>query len=512
MIFDDDENLANEEVLYEGKPSFIFSCKSIILGILAISFILGSSLTVLSSVSEIQSYSLDFIQQPIGQFIALAIYGIVFLILIWIIVKLLKWYSVNYIITNKRIISKSGIIRQNKSYMSFHNIQDINVSQSLIQRLLGVGTIEIMSAYDNSDVSLKYIHYPKDVEEIIFNGMNNSPSFGLQGSRFGPEENYPNDSRYNSNYGPDYNENYRYGESYNPNYNRATLYNESRPIKDSYIKENYPDYEEDNSFYGLSDEPLNSPKDNEIYYNDYQDPNEFDETINQAVRNFDGNIKFKDDNLVNNHRNKSGINYQGRRINKHNFDNSRNEYSNEEYYPNEYSRYSNDDYSQRYDDYRHHLKINDNNSYYPPRNYNNHENPRYENISRGYSREDDFNDYEDISRGYSREKEFNPRYSRNENHNEYVNPRYDNSKNTSKVRYHGYDKQSKSNPRYHGYDEDNSFYQEKRRNDEYNHHSNKNRKYNEDKEIDEEHHEELKSKNPKTRDSVLAKHDRKFKF
>ena len=486
MIFDDDENLANEEVLYEGKPSFIFSCKSIVLGILAISFILGSSLTILSSVSEIQSYSIGFIQQPIDQFIALAIYGIVFIILIWIIIKLLKWYSINYIITNKRIISKTGIIRQNKSYMSFHNIQDIHVSQSIIQKLFGVGTIEIMSAYDNGDVNLKYIHYPKDVEEIIFNGMNNAPSFSPETQRFGPEERYYDDSRYNQKYGPTvydyddsrYNQKYgptvygyddsRYGESYNPNYNRDTVYNESRPnIKDSYIKENYPEYEDD-SFYGLSNEPLNTPRDNEIYYNDYQDPDEFDETINQAVRNIDGNIKFKDDNIVNNHRKNSGINYQGRRINKHGYDN-------------DYSRdnYNSQRYSQEYQENQY-PSSQMNSRYSREENLN----PRYyENPNPRYSRNEN-NNYDD-----SRGTNFNPGYSRDEDSN---------------VRYHGY---NQSNPRYHGYD-NNDFYQEKHISEEYNHNSNKNRNYDED--INKNHHEEDKPN--KTRDSVLAKHDRKFKF
>ncbi|MGN1363469.1 MAG: PH domain-containing protein [Methanobrevibacter sp.] len=491
MIFDDDENLANEEVLYEGKPSFIFSCKSIILGILAISFILGSSLTILSSVSEIQSYSIGFIQQPIDQFIALAIYGIVFIILIWIVIKLLKWYSINYIITNKRIISKTGIIRQNKSYMSFHNIQDIHVSQSIIQKLFGVGTIEIMSAYDNGDVSLKYVHYPKDVEEIIFNGMNDAPSFSPETPRFGPEERYYDNSRYNQEYGPirhDYNNDY--AESYNPNYNGSTIYNESRPnIKDSYIRENYPEYEDD-SFYGLSNEPLNTPSDNEIYYNDYQDPDEFDETINQAVRNFDGNIKFKDDNIVNNHRNDSGINYQGRRINKHGYDNK---YHRDNYNSQDYQRYSQGYLENQY----HSSQMNDMSNV----DYNS-----------GYSREENIN-----PRYYENPSSNNPKYpiAEKNNHddfrysggrkfNEYSNRGYSRD-GDSNVRYHGY---NQSNPRYHGYD-DNEFYQENHKiNDEHNnHHSSKNRNYDED--IDKNHHEENKSK---TRDSVLAKHDRKFKF
>lgn len=296
-MFDDDEILANEEVLYEGKPSFIFFCKNVIIGFILISFILGSAMTVISSISNMQTYTLNFVNRPMAGIVALVIYGIVFLILIWMVWNLIKWYNINYIVTDRRIITKTGVIRQNKSYVSFKNIQDIQVSQTIFQKILGVGTIEIMSAYDNSDVSLKCISGPKDIEEIIFDGMNNISSSFNQG--------YPNDYYQNPNYG------------YNPQNN----------IKGDYIKENYPDYnpEEEyqkgryyDSLSNLSNQPLDSYNDNEIYYNDYHDPDELDETINRAVRDLDGNLKFKDDKVMDNNiprgYPRSNITYQGHSI------------------------------------------------------------------------------------------------------------------------------------------------------------------------------------------------------
>ena len=128
MIFDDDNELmGNEEILYEGKPSFLFTCKNVIIGFVVVAFILGSTLTILSTISDLEVYSFDSLRYPIAQYVSLAIYGFIFLIIIWSIWNLVNWYSINYIVTNGRVITKSGIIREQKSYMSFKNVQDINV-------------------------------------------------------------------------------------------------------------------------------------------------------------------------------------------------------------------------------------------------------------------------------------------------------------------------------------------------------------------------------------------------
>ncbi|WP_295721797.1 PH domain-containing protein [uncultured Methanobrevibacter sp.] len=421
MLFDDEELIANEEILYEGKPSFLFTCKNVILGFVLIAFILGSTITILSTISELEVYSFDSFRYPIAQYVAFAIYGFVFLILIWMIWKLVNWYFIKYIVTDGRIIAKSGIIRENKSYMSFKNVQDIKVSRSIFQRLVGVGTVEITSAYDNSNVVLKNIRAAREVEEIIYNGMNSLPNY--------PSMNYPDYYQDNSQgYNPYPNPNNQFNQQ---NHYQNQGYSQ-RNIKNDYTREHHSNYDPeeeyrkglDNPLSGLSNKPLNNNYDNEIYYNDYQAPDTFDETINQAVRNIEGNVKFKGDNYP--HQNgdyrrginssKSNLVYEGNSFRDNSTHNDYQQYRNSEYNPNLRSNYENraenyhpqgGNYSSQnrennyyspmnqYEDNKNYNQNNQNNypnnQYYQQNNYNsnhnqyNKKNPNYRNNYQEYN-------------------------------------------------------------------------------------------------------------------------------
>ena len=94
------------------------------------------------------------------------------------------WYSKEYILTDSRIILKSGVLSTKKNYMPYARIQDINTSQSIIARLFKIGSISLFSAYDNNQIELSNITNPSKVEEIIFSHMVNSRSYHEPQNRF----------------------------------------------------------------------------------------------------------------------------------------------------------------------------------------------------------------------------------------------------------------------------------------------------------------------------------------
>lgn len=414
MIFDDDNELmGNEEILYEGKPSFLFTCKNVIIGFVVVAFILGSTLTILSTISDLEVYSFDSLRYPIAQYVSLAIYGFIFLIIIWSIWNLVNWYSINYIVTNGRVITKSGIIREQKSYISFKNVQDINVSRSVLNKLFGVGTVVVSSAYDKGDVVLKNIRSPQKVEEIIFQGMYSSSNFNNM--------NFPN-----NNYYPGNNHHYNpYQNPNNPDYqqpysNQPYPQQYGRNIKQNYYNNHYNPEEEynkcfDDPLLGLSNEPLsNNPKDNELYYNDYQVKEGYDENIHNPQGNFGYNSRVNNNYPPQNgnydHRNihssQSNIVYQG-----HSFKDDYRQ-GNDSQNPQNYTSH----------EYNSNLRGNvDNRPHYPPHegnfhnhnrdnNYHNHNLNHYEGnrdyqYNNQYSKHNNFNQEEYNKDQYVSEKE-----------------------------------------------------------------------------------------------------------
>ena len=52
--------------------------------------------------------------------------------------------------------------------MPYATIQDVNTSQSILDRIINVGTISLYSAYDNSQLELANVSNPSEIENIIF--------------------------------------------------------------------------------------------------------------------------------------------------------------------------------------------------------------------------------------------------------------------------------------------------------------------------------------------------------
>jgi uncharacterized membrane protein YdbT with pleckstrin-like domain len=56
----------------------------------------------------------------------------------------LKRWSDEFVVTNKRIICKTGLFKRNTFEMNLNKIETVNVDQSVFARLFGYGTITII--------------------------------------------------------------------------------------------------------------------------------------------------------------------------------------------------------------------------------------------------------------------------------------------------------------------------------------------------------------------------------
>ena len=71
-------------------------------------------------------------------------------------------------VTNKRTIMHRGFFSKATSEVVHDNIRNIQVTQSLVQRVMGVGRIGISSSgQDGIEISVNHIKHPKKLREII---------------------------------------------------------------------------------------------------------------------------------------------------------------------------------------------------------------------------------------------------------------------------------------------------------------------------------------------------------
>ncbi len=70
---------------------------------------------------------------------------LVFLGLLWLLVRAVRWVRTVYAITSHRVIVQTGILGKDFHEIPVTQVRGVDVHQSLIQRMLGYGTVRVSS-------------------------------------------------------------------------------------------------------------------------------------------------------------------------------------------------------------------------------------------------------------------------------------------------------------------------------------------------------------------------------
>ena len=113
---------------------------------------------------------------PIGTIVVVAL--AVLVVIIWVVVPFLRWRTTTYTVTNRRIITRRGILNKQGHDLPLIRINDVSYEHSLIDRMLGCGTLRIKTASDTAPLVLPDV---PDVErthvqitELLFGGNDRS--------------------------------------------------------------------------------------------------------------------------------------------------------------------------------------------------------------------------------------------------------------------------------------------------------------------------------------------------
>lgn len=158
---------SGEKILFETKPRFFMYLKSAVIKFIALIVIIYIFESVISVVASIQNFIIRYVQVPLVETTTIILLFLMFIIILWIIWDILSWEYTIYTLTNYRVILEKGVIRKNKSYMHYDKIQDVNVSQGLIERLTSSGDISIFGGHEHTRIVLNDIPDPTKVENMI---------------------------------------------------------------------------------------------------------------------------------------------------------------------------------------------------------------------------------------------------------------------------------------------------------------------------------------------------------
>lgn len=152
------KNLINEgeDVALDLRPHWWFFSRHILTGI--------PLLIVLILVTRINDDDLKKILGYIVGAIAVAW-------AIWLLVKFLEWARTYFVVTDQRVIFRTGILARHGVEIPLERVNNINFHQGIWERIIGAGDLEIQSAGEEGTTMFSNVRHPDGVQQEVYRQM-----------------------------------------------------------------------------------------------------------------------------------------------------------------------------------------------------------------------------------------------------------------------------------------------------------------------------------------------------
>lgn len=92
-------------------------------------------------------------------------------VLVWFLIRYLVWSTTSFVITTDRVITRSGVLGRSGIEIPLERINTVFFSQTLFERMIGSGDLEIESASEQGTQKIDDIRRPLNVQNEIYKQM-----------------------------------------------------------------------------------------------------------------------------------------------------------------------------------------------------------------------------------------------------------------------------------------------------------------------------------------------------
>ena len=85
----------------------------------------------------------------------------------WVAVRWLKWRSTHFVVTSDRLIYRSGVFAKSGIAIPLERVNNINFRQSVLERIIRAGDLQIESAGQDGQQMFSDIRRPDEVQSLI---------------------------------------------------------------------------------------------------------------------------------------------------------------------------------------------------------------------------------------------------------------------------------------------------------------------------------------------------------
>jgi uncharacterized membrane protein YdbT with pleckstrin-like domain len=90
---------------------------------------------------------------------------------IWLLVKFLEWSRTFFVVSDQRVIFRTGVLTRHGVEIPLERINNINFHQGIWERIIGAGDLEIQSAGEQGTSQFSDIRHPDGVQQEIYRQM-----------------------------------------------------------------------------------------------------------------------------------------------------------------------------------------------------------------------------------------------------------------------------------------------------------------------------------------------------
>ncbi len=91
---------------------------------------------------------------------------------LWLLGRYLRWRSYVIALTSTRIIVRQGILGRDTVQLRLQRITEVNISQTLIERVLGTGRVVVDVQGEDDSLTLEFVRKPAVVQRVINSQIN----------------------------------------------------------------------------------------------------------------------------------------------------------------------------------------------------------------------------------------------------------------------------------------------------------------------------------------------------
>jgi uncharacterized membrane protein YdbT with pleckstrin-like domain len=106
--------------------------------------------------------------------VQLPLLALVLVALVWLLARVARWSTINFVLTNDRLIVRSGVFMKRGREIPLERVNDITVTQTLLRRMLGAGDLVIESAGERGQEAFPGCPHPGRVQNEIYRQMEES--------------------------------------------------------------------------------------------------------------------------------------------------------------------------------------------------------------------------------------------------------------------------------------------------------------------------------------------------